>query len=106
VGPPRRVTRSCSPTFSDTSAQRILHLGTPEFTHLSRFLTANSKSIGFAAIQKIPADLAAQNRWLAGPVSLDVIPVAGDIEDTATNAAAAPMNMGKIVDNTYSILGV
>ena len=35
-----------------------------------------------------------------------MIPVAGDIEDTATNAAAAATNLGKIVDNTYTILGV
>jgi hypothetical protein len=33
--------------MSSTSVQRILRLGTPEFTHLSRFLTANSASIGF-----------------------------------------------------------
>ena len=91
---------------SDTSMQRTLRLGTPDITHLSRFLTADANSIGFAAIQKVPADLAAQNRQLAGDVSLNVIPVAGDIEDTATNAAAAATNLGKIVDNTYSILGV
>ena len=39
-------------------------------------------------------------------MSLDVIPLAGDIEDTATNAAAAATNMGTIVDNTFLILGV
>jgi histidine ammonia-lyase len=91
---------------SGTSVQRILRLGTPEFTHLSRFLTATPDSIGFAAIQKIPADLDAQDRQLADPVSLDAIPVAGDIEDTATNAASAATNVGKIVDNLYAILGV
>jgi histidine ammonia-lyase len=91
---------------SDTSAERIVRLGSPEFTHLSRFITADDSMIGFAAIQKIPADLAAENRRLADAVSLDVIPVAGDIEDTATNAAAAATNMGKIVDNGFSILGV
>jgi len=91
---------------SDTSAQRILRLGTPEFTRLSRFLTADATGIGFAAIQKIPADFAARNRRLADPVSLDVIPVAGDIEDTATNAAAAATNVSKIVENTFAILAV
>lgn len=92
--------------MSSTSVQRILRLGTPEFTHLSRFLTANSASIGFAAIQKIPADLNARNQQLANPVSLDVTPVAGDIEDTATNAAAAATNVQHIVDNLRGILGV
>jgi histidine ammonia-lyase len=91
---------------SDTSAQRIMRLGTAEFTHLSRFLTADANQIGFAAIQKIPADLAAQNRRLADAVSLDVIPVAGDIEDTATNAAAVATNVSKLVENGFSILGI
>jgi histidine ammonia-lyase len=91
---------------SDTSAQRIMRLGTPEFTRLSRFLTADASGIGFAAIQKIPADFAARNHRLADPVSLDMIPVAGDIEDTATNAAAAATNVSKIVENTFSILAV
>jgi histidine ammonia-lyase len=92
--------------MSSTSVQRILRLGMPEFTHLSRFLTANRASIGFAAIQKIPADLDARNEQLANPVSLDVTPVAGDIEDTATNAAAAATNAQHIVDNLRGILGV
>ena len=46
--------------LSGTSVQRMLRLATPEFTHLSRFLTADADSIGFAAIQKIPADLDAR----------------------------------------------
>ena len=91
---------------SDTSTQRIMRLGTAEFTHLSRFLTADANQIGFAAIQKIPADLAAHNRRLAGAVSLDVIPVAGDIEDTATNAATIATNVSKIVENSFSILAI
>ncbi len=91
---------------SGTAVQRTLRLADPEFTHLSRFLTSDATSIGFAAIQKIPADLDARNRRLADPVSLDVTPVAGDIEDTATNAAAAATNAGTLVDNLYGILGV
>jgi histidine ammonia-lyase len=91
---------------SGTSVQRTLRLSMPEFTHLSRFLTANADSIGFAAIQKIPADLDAENRDLANPVSLDAIPVAGDIEDTATNAAAAAARVARVVGNLYTILGV
>ncbi len=91
---------------SGTSVQRTLRLATEEFTHLSRFLTADPDSIGFAAIQKIPADFDAENRHLANPVSLDAIPLAGDIEDTATNAAAAATNVTKIVDNLYAIFGV
>src|SRR5437899_3964637 len=47
---------------SATSVQRILRLGTPEFTHLSRFLSPDALSIAYAAIQKIPADLDAENR--------------------------------------------
>jgi histidine ammonia-lyase len=92
--------------LSGTSVQRMLRLATPEFTHLSRFLTSDADSIGFAAIQKIPAALDAENRRLASPVSLDAMPLAGDIEDTATNAAAAATNIAKMVDNLYGILGV
>ena len=89
-----------------TSVQRTFRLGTTEFTGLSRFLSPNSDSIAYAAIQKIPADLDAENRDLAEPVSTTAIPLAGDIEDTATNAAAAATNLDKIVDNSYYILAV
>lgn len=91
---------------SSAATERILRLGTPEFTHLSRFLTADPSMIGYAAIQKIPADLAARNRRLAEGASLDVIPVAGDIEDTSTNAAAAATDLGEIAENTFAILAV
>jgi histidine ammonia-lyase len=91
---------------SMNSTERIVRLGTPEFTGLSRFLTADASQIGFAAIQRIPADFAGRNHRLADPVSLDLIPIIGDIEDSATNAAAAADNLSKIVENTFSILAV
>lgn len=39
-------------------------------------------------------------------MSIDAIPVAGDIEDTATNAAAAGQRVDKITDNVLYILAV
>jgi len=91
---------------SSTSVERIFRLDTPEFTGLSRFLSPDNVSIAFAAIQKIPADLDTENRDLANPVSTSSIPVAGDIEDTATNAAEAATHVSTIVDNTFQILAV
>lgn len=91
---------------SSTSVERISRLGTHEFTDLSRFLSPDKDSIAFAAVQKIPADLDAENRDLANPVSTSSIPVAGDIEDTATNAAEAATHVSTIVDNTFQILAV
>jgi histidine ammonia-lyase len=60
----------------------------------------------FANVQKIPAVLDAENRHLANPVSTSSIPVAGDIEDTATNAAEAATHVRTIVDNTFYILAI
>ena len=40
------------------------------------------------------------------PVSLDYLPVAGDIEDIATNAPEAIMRVQKQIDNCYTLFGI
>jgi len=91
---------------SRASAQRTIRLATPEFTQLSRFLAPDAETIGYAAIQKVFVALDAENRELSNPVSDDSLPVAGDIEDTATEAAQAAGRVIKMVDNLYYILGI
>lgn len=75
--------------YSSASANRTIKLAMPQFTYLPRFLGVQKGGHAFGAIQKVFVSLAAENRELANPVSLDFIPVAGSIEDTATNAPRA-----------------
>ena len=88
------------------SAQRIVKMNDPRFTHLSRFLGTDHTLHAFGAMEKPPMMLAAQNKELAMPVSLDYLPVAGDIEDIATNAPEAIMRVQKQIDNCYTLFGI
>ena len=91
---------------SRNAAMRTIKLSDPKFTHLSRFLAADNVAINFGAIQKPFVALDAEIRSLANPVSQDSIPVAGNIEDTATNSMRAALNLAKIVDNLYYVYGL
>jgi len=91
---------------SRASAARTTRLGTPEFTHLSRFLAPDDVTLAYSAIQKVYGVLDAENQALSRPVSTDFLPLAGDIEDTATNAASAARNSLWMIDNLYYMLGI
>ncbi|MFK4763804.1 histidine ammonia-lyase [Desulfobaculum sp. SPO524] len=91
---------------SRNAAMRCLRLVDPHFTHLSRFLAADDVAINFGAIGKPFVSLDADVRSLANPVSQDTIPLAGNIEDTATNSMRVADRLSRIVDNMYYIYGL
>ncbi len=92
--------------LSRSAVQRITRLQTSSFTHLTRFLAPDESVMAYGAIQKPFMALDAENRSLSNPVSADFFPVAGEIEDIATNAASVAQRVGKMVDKLYYILGM
>ena len=92
---------------SITSALRITKLGTPDFTGgLERYLgTANSYH-AFGAMEKPPVTLAMENKVLGAPVSYEFLPVAGQVEDVATNAPLVVTRLQKQIDNSFWLLGM
>lgn len=91
---------------SKASSQRIIKLDDDYFTGLSRFLGTDEIIHAFGAMQKPFAALDAENQLLANPVSLNWLPLAGNIEDIATNAPLAAIKLQKQIDNFYYILGM
>jgi histidine ammonia-lyase len=92
---------------SMTSALRTTKLGTPDFTGgLERYLgTANSYH-AFGAMEKPPVALAMENKVLSAPTSTEFLPVAGQVEDVATNAPMVVQRLQKQIDNSFSLLGI
>jgi histidine ammonia-lyase len=88
------------------SAERIVKLNDPHFTHLSRFLGTDHTLHAFGAMEKPPLALAAANKALAMPVSMDFLPAAGDIEDIATNAPEVIRHLRTEIDNSFQLTGI
>ncbi len=91
---------------SITSAQRTIKLSNPNFTKLSRFLGTDKTVHAFGAMQKPFVALAAMNQELASPVSFNFLPVAGNIEDVASNAPEVLIRVRQQIANLYGILGM
>lgn len=91
---------------SNASAQRTIKLSDPHFTHLSRFLGTEKTFHAYGAIQKVFASLAAENQSLAQPVSMDLISIAGNIEDLSTNGPRVARRFQEMIDNHYYIMGI
>lgn len=91
---------------SHLSTQRMLRLSSEKFTHLTRFLSPNPESIVFGAIQKTFISLNTEIRSLSMPISFDSMPVAGEVEDHATNTPLILQRTCKILDNLYYIFGL
>lgn len=89
-----------------TVAQRVVKLNDTKFTGLSRFLGTETAVQALAEIEKPATALAMETKALAQPVSLDYLPMAGNIEDVATNAPAAVQRVRKQIDNTYALLAI
>lgn len=90
---------------SEISTQRMLRLSSEEFTHLTRFLSPDD-SIVFGAIQKTILAINTENHTLSTPVSFHSTPVAGEIEDHATNSVLVLQRLCKMIDNTYYLFGL
>lgn len=91
---------------SKASAQRTIKLSDDGFTKLSRFLGTTNSVHAFGAMQKPFVSLAGENQALANPVSLNYVPVAGNIEDVATNAPLAASKLQKQIENLYYIVAM
>lgn len=89
-----------------TVAQRVVKLNDTKFTGLPRFLGTETAVQALAEIEKPATALAMETKALAQPVSLDYLPMAGNIEDVATNAPAAVQRVRKQIDNTYALLAI
>jgi histidine ammonia-lyase len=90
-----------------TAALRVTKLGTPDFTGgLERYLGTEKSYHAFGAMEKPAVALAMENKVLATPVSTEFLPVAGQVEDLATNAPEVVKRVQKQIDNTYMLLGV
>ncbi len=91
--------------MSASSTQRIVKLGSFCINQISRFLSPDQATIAFAAIQKPIMYLNTDIQQQSIPVSTISYPVAGEIEDTATNSLLVVQHLIKIVDNLYQIMG-
>jgi len=92
---------------SITSALRITKLGTPDFTGgLERYLGTPNTYHAFGAMEKPPVALAMENKVLGTPVSTEFLPVAGQVEDVATNAPMVAERLQKQITNSFDLLGV
>lgn len=88
------------------SAQRIIKLNDPHLTGLPRFLGTPNSVHAFGAMEKPAVALAMDSKMLAQPISLDYLPVAGNIEDVATNAPAVVQRVRRQIENAYLLLGI
>jgi histidine ammonia-lyase len=93
--------------LSQSIAMQTIRFENPELTKLPRFLAApTNEGHAFGALQKPLVALHVENRQLATPVSLDTLPIAGTVEDTASNAPLAAANLGRVLDNMYQLSSI
>ncbi len=93
--------------ISKSACYRTIKLGTPAFTGLSRFLTADeSRSIGYCTVQKTITSLDTEIRHLINPASSDYFSLAGDIEDHAANSPFVVAKTREIIDRLHIVLGI
>lgn len=91
---------------SKLSCLRSIKLASPGFTKLSRHLTPNDSTIAFSTIQKIYANMDAEIRLLAAPISMDTFALAGDMEDIGTNAPLVMQKTKRIIECLFYVLAI
>ncbi|EOH71980.1 MULTISPECIES: HAL/PAL/TAL family ammonia-lyase [Enterococcus] len=93
--------------ISHNVIQRCLRLEEAEFTGLPRFLTVpENKGHGFGSLHVPIVALHGEIMSLANPISLNVQPVAGGVEDTGTNTLQAAQRLLEINESLNYIYGV
>lgn len=90
---------------SASSTQRIVKLSSVCINQMSRFLSPDDATIAYAAIQKPIMYLNTDIQQETIPVSTISYPVAGEIEDTATNSLLVAQHLNKIIDDLYQLMG-
>ncbi|WP_373817892.1 histidine ammonia-lyase [Glaesserella sp.] len=90
--------------LAEVMTQQLIRLENPDFTKLSRFLSAaNNEGHAFGAIQKPFLETTVRIKQLAQPASFYSATLAGNIEDTVTMSGIALENSQKIIDGIYEI---
>jgi histidine ammonia-lyase len=93
--------------LTSMSANRIVRLMDPGFTHLATYLTAQpGLNVGLGVLQKTATALNAEVRLSANPASLDYVPVAGAIEDHATMAAEGAAKADRAITAARELLAI
>jgi histidine ammonia-lyase len=93
--------------LTSMSANRIVRLMDPGFTHLGTYLTARpGLNVGLGVLQKTATALNAEVRLSANPASLDYVPVAGAIEDHATMAVEGAAKSARAVDCALELFAI
>ncbi|WP_137663177.1 HAL/PAL/TAL family ammonia-lyase [Enterococcus hulanensis] len=93
--------------ISHNIIQRCLRLEEAEFTGLPRFLTVpENKGHGFGSLHVPIVALHGEIMSLANPISLNVQPVAGGVEDTGTNTLQAAQRLLEINESINYLYGV
>lgn len=93
--------------LSRASVQRVIKLGNPDFTNLTRFLRANdSQYFGLQALQKTSATLDVEIHHACQTLSNISYPLAGDMEDRQTNLPVILEKTQEIIDRLYKLLAI
>ena len=93
--------------LTSMSANRIVRLMDPTFTHLLPYLSADPHlNVGLGVLQKTATALNAEVRLAADPASLDYMPVAGAIEDHATMAVEGVAKSARAVDAATGLFAI
>ena len=93
--------------LSRTVNYRLVKMGSPEFTGLTRFLAPRDGSAhGYSTIQNTYSAIDAENRSLINPSSVDFYHMQGGIEDHASNLPLVASRSLQIVDNLRYLVGM
>ncbi|MCW3005667.1 MAG: phenylalanine ammonia-lyase [Solirubrobacterales bacterium] len=93
--------------LTSMSANRVVRLMDPTFTHLPPYLSAHpTLNVGLGVLQKTATALNAEVRLGANPASLDYLPVAGAIEDHATMAVEGVAETARAVDAALHLFAI
>ncbi len=94
-------------TLGGIAERRIEHMTNPHTSLLPAFLTADAGlNSGFMLAQVTAAALAAENKALAAPHSVQSIPTSGDKEDFVSMGMSAARRLRPMLDNLRHILAI
>jgi histidine ammonia-lyase len=89
------------------ASSRVLKVMNPCLSGLPPALTRYpGRNTGLNVLQKTLTALHAENRYLAAPASLDFLPIAGDLEDHATNSGFCVSKAAQMLGNFRRVLAI